>query len=290
MLTHMAFRCPRGVVKDIPFVLLDAPQGSAIDPWGWTDGLDADQWPRVTFWTGPNATGTDVTADFALDITAVTITSATHKHPDGTTGLWRKDQGTFRARIRPDPTLLVGAYYLHQEFEPNENETYAEDIELEVIASGDVIFGNISVTPDDITANLQTSLEEDQIYRLIERATNRVSAMISACGGDPDAFDEGNGMLRDAIIQFAQSYIVDYDGSAGGYVTSRKEGRKEVRYSASTTKLGDNLRDDAMFLVQQWCSSYGNLTRAMGGVVERRIRGSYTARGGGSRREWEAGF
>lgn len=149
-----------------------------------------------------------------------------------------------------------------------------------------------NVEAEDVTRNLQTSLTEEDVDALIERAANRVAGMVRACGTDPDTLTELDGLLEDAVIQFAQSYLVDFDGSAGGYATERREGRKAVRYSASTAKLGDSLRSDAADLVVLWCSEHGTVLKASGAVRERRIRGANTRLPGAvsSRRDEEADF
>lgn len=134
------FVLPRGVERDCPFFLLNVAGGNLIDSAQWTTGLTSAQWPTAKLYTAPNGAGTEVTSSVAKDITADVITAATHKHPTGSTGLWRKANGIYRLRAKAAVGLAYGDYYLRITFEPSTGTSYAEDHLVSVVPAGDVSF------------------------------------------------------------------------------------------------------------------------------------------------------
>lgn len=252
----------KGAVKDVPFKLRTSPGGSLTDDKDWTDGLTAAQWPTFTVKTGG---GTDVTSSWAKDITSDTISDATHKHPNGATGLWRKTVGTYRFRVQPLTTLTLGDYIATVEYDiPGTTIRFTEEHVLELRDPGDVEFGDPvleSITVADIEASVVTSLTDEEIQALIVRAGDKVFGMLEACGLDPDEFDVLPRLIRDAIIDMTIAFIGRRDGSAGLVYSNLKEGDAAVGLSGRSSRDWDDREGDAIKSVEWYCKRYGKKTR-----------------------------
>jgi hypothetical protein len=242
----MAFQSPRTVSKDAPFETLDQPNGSFVDAYNFTDGLTHAQWPTVQFFTQPLGAGTNVTASVAKDITSETITSATHKDPTGSSGVWRKSQGRYRVRVQPLASLALGVYYMRVTFSPSATATYSEDHEFEVISPGDATFGGEGVSPDEVTAGLSTSLTDEEIEALIVEATNKVSGWLLLKQVDVDTLTELPDLVRDAIILYTRWLIFTRDASAGlGHFRTIREQDKSITFGTSSDAYVESLKSDA---------------------------------------------
>lgn len=249
----------RGIERDLPFELKDQAGGSLQDNWNFTDGLTGAQWPIVKVFTLPDGAGTDITADVVKDITADTIASATHKHPDGTTGIWRKAQGAYRVRIVPDVTLALDTYYLRISFEPANGSTYVEDHELEIVLA-DISFGT-AITADDIAAGVVTTLTDPEIEAIIAEATDDIDGMLDACGIDLSTFADLPKRVRSAIIAQSRAYVLSRDPGSR-VATELREGNRAIKYSTSNAGLSsEDYFDKARQAVEDFCHRYSQRKR-----------------------------
>lgn len=129
---------------------------------------------------------------------------------------------------------------------------------FDVGPAGVIVFNSGIVTVEEVTDGLSTSLDDDTIQRLILRAEARVRGRLIDCGVDPDAFTELPGLVREAIIFYAQGLIFNRDAGAGlGPVVMRKEGSKQVRYSASTEKMYAGFMADSKLATDEYCDLFG---------------------------------
>jgi len=164
-MAHIAIA--RGGVLDVFFNLLTQAGGSLTDDQDWVDGTTAGQWPSVTILTQGNSPQ-DVTSLVARDITSDTITGATHKHPIGTTGLWRRGIGQYAFRAQPSQSLALGNYDMVVTYDVG-GAPFQVVHTIEIVASGDVDFGGgsiyctaVEVTDNFEIADIVTSAEVDK--------------------------------------------------------------------------------------------------------------------------------
>lgn len=252
----MSIRVPRNAVKDVPFNTLTAPAGSLTDQYNWTDGLTHAQWPTVRFYTLPDGGGTEITSSIAYDITSVTITSATHKDPTGSTGVWRKGLGLYRIRVQPQNALALAVYYMRVVHQPTSGNSYAEDHEFEVIAAGDTVFGDGFVVYGDVIAGISTSLDEDAINLLISEASKKVAGKLKSwCGIDAYAIPLPDDNLFSAVVDWTRSLIFNRDASAGGKISSLKEGDKTVRFEGNSEMISTGYLNSALDTLKDMCGA-----------------------------------
>lgn len=260
-------KLPRGVERDVAFNLLSQPGGSLIDDADWVDGSTDGEWPTVEFLT-QGGSPVDVTADWVKDITADTITGAI-KHPDPTTGLWRKSQGRYRVRIIPDAALTLGDYDLRVTYDVG-GAPFPEKHTITLTLPGDVDFGSTiagSIEVADVIVGISTSLSSADIEALILEATEWVEGWLEdECGLDPDVVvaDGVPNTIRNATILYTRFLIFQRDASAGtsSLATMRKEGTKQVRYSASTDTVKKDFLDGAEKAMMRFCKEHSPYTRA----------------------------
>ncbi len=231
---------PRGEIRDLRFFLKNQLNGSLIDQYNFTDGLVHDQWPIVRFYTGPSGTGTEITALVVRDITADTITSASHKDPTASSGVWRQSGGTYFVRTEPQNALAFDDYYMRVSFLPTSGNTWVEDFTYEVIVPGD-IDPNGDVTPEDVVLGFTTSLTPEEIQPYIDNAWEEVYAHLEDKGiSDPEAYAEANGLPRSwrlSVIENAQCNILGVDlGASLAGVKSVQEGTEKITYGSSSAE------------------------------------------------------
>lgn len=223
-MTHI--KVSRGVEVDFRFNLRKQLNGALTDDDAWTDGLTSAQWPAVTW---RNAGGTVVTSSFQKDITGVTISEASHKHPDQTTGIWRKEQGRYRQRIQPSAALAFGNYTIEVAADIN-GAPFLETHEVELVDSADIefedeIMSNVEVA--DVTRGIKTSMSPEQVLDLIGESAEWFVGEIEAHGDTEKVVDYNS---RRAIILQTRADIMRYDISAGLALESLRSGDVTVKY------------------------------------------------------------
>lgn len=268
------YSAPRDTIRDFRFATKDQEGGSQVDQYNWTDGLTHGQWPTVQFFTAPSGGGTNVTSQFVKDITGDTITSATHKDPTGSSGVWRSAQGEYNVRVKPNPALAYATYYMRVSFAPTSTQTRTEDLTAEITVPGD-IDPNTLITPDDVTRGWTTSLDDPTIEDMIEDATEEVYAYLEDHGvEDPEAYVAANGMPRTwrrAIIDATRCAISSLDLSAGTTATSIQEGTEKITY-ATTVKQGISYNPcDWMSRLDAWLKRNSAGRRPYIGTVTKRV-------------------
>lgn len=219
-----------------------------------------------------------ITDPASSDITGVWLTNAIDpddpsdvydaNHPDytGVTGIFHDGGGNIAAKVYIPPSATLQAndsqtpYKVSWEIK-HTNGTFVTDNEVfGVDETGVLVFGGL-VSPSEITASVSTSLDNTQIEELIARSERWASGMLDACGIDSNAFTELPPLIKEAIISKTQGYIIDFDASAGGLVTMRKEGSKQIRYSASSEKLSKMFHAEAKELMDAYCTRHGPAKR-----------------------------
>jgi len=128
-----------------------------------------------------------------------------------------------------------------------------------VAPPGSLVFGDGYVSIEEVTDSLSTTMDPEQIERLISRASKAIAGMVlDICKVDVSTFTELPYTLREAIILYTQGLILEQDGSSGGIPIMRKEGRKEERFSVSTEKMTASKFSRAEAAVMRWCGSNKN--------------------------------
>lgn len=267
------YSAPRDVVRDFRFVTKDQEGGSQVDQYNWTDGLTHGQWPIVQFFTAPNGGGTEVTSQFVKDITADTIASASHKDPTATTGVWRKTQGEYFVRVKPNPALVYGTYYMRASFALTATQTRVEDFTAEITVPGD-IDPNALITPSDVRVGFTTTLTDEQISPIIDAATDDVYGMLEDGGiADVDAYFLSIGgmprTIKRAIIERTQCLILGYDLSSPGRVTEIQEGSERIKYSDGG--YSKNVCENWAELVRSWLRRHAPGRKPMIKAVTKRV-------------------
>lgn len=165
VVAHIAIA--RGGILDVFFNTLTQAGGSLTDDQDWVDGASAGQWPTVVIRT-QGSMATDVTSQVARDITNDVIPGATHKHPTGSTGLWRRGIGQYAFRAQPSQALALGDYDMIVTYDVN-GAPFAETHTVSIVQSGDVDFGAgslyctaVEVTDNFEIADIVTSAEVDK--------------------------------------------------------------------------------------------------------------------------------
>lgn len=273
------YQAPRGVITDLRFLLREFLAGPLIDQYNFTDGLDHDQWPLVSVYTGPAATGDNVTAQWVKDITADTITTASHKDPTGTSGVWRQSAGTYWLRVEPDVNLAYDVYFLRISFMPTPTRTWAEEFELELTVPGS-IDPNAIVSVEDVTRGWTTTLDSAVIEGMIEDATDQVYGELEAGGiENPEEFFLGLGgvprNVRRAIILLTRCMISTSDLSSGARPRSIGEGTEKITFATVKEGLSNDPCTEWMRLLTGWLRGnapgrrpmLGNVTRPVGHTV-----------------------
>lgn len=229
------FSVPRGVKGDLAVNLLTQSGGLLTDDTDWTDGTTTAQWPTmVVLDSGSN----DVTAQWAFGITAETIADATHKHPDGTTGIWRRAVGRYRIRVEVDAGQTLGSYTLRVTADIGSG-TVSEDHVINLVQSGDIIFGEGfgSIEVALVTQGISTSLTTAQLADLVTEASDWASAEVSSHGIDPLGPLFADGLpkaVKTAIIHYSRHLVTMYDAGSGGKPVEIQEGTERIKFAGRT--------------------------------------------------------
>lgn len=244
-------------------------------------------WMKVEFRQSANGPLIAPAADFASHPTLITITDtngadvtgawltndidpqdpsdvfgAGHADYTGTVGIFHDGGGNIAAKVFIPAGAAIAApsapvpYRVSWEVK-HPNGSFIVDSEVfGVDISALLIFGT-SVSAEDVTSGIQTSLTTDDIEFLLGRAERWARSRLESCEIDPDSFDTLPYAVLEAIILKTQGYIIRDDASAGGLVTMRKEGSKQIRYSASSDKLMANFFEDADNELMLYCKKFG---------------------------------
>lgn len=269
------YEAPRGVEKDLRFFLRAYAGGPLMDQYNFTDGLAHGQWPTVQFFTGPNGTGSNITAQVVKNIAGDTIVSATHKDPTATTGVWREDEGTYWDRVLVQDAIAFGSYYMRVSFKPAENETWTEDFEFRVTQPGDIAGSGI-VTVDDVKRGWTTSLDDPTIEGLITDATEEVYGYLEARGiSDPEAlWITLGGMprnVRRAIIARTRCMFSTFDLSSSTRVRSIQEGSEKITFASSKEGFAEDPCAAWRLLLDDWLRKNAPGRQPMIKAVTRRV-------------------
>lgn len=129
-----------------------------------------------------------------------------------------------------------------------------EDFNIGPAATASFLDG---VSIAELKLRVKTTLPDDDLEDIIAMAVGWAKGMLDSCDIDPDALTDLPRLVKEAIILKASGYVIDFDASAGGLVTMRKEGSKQIRYSASSDKLSASLHKRAEETINAYCKRHG---------------------------------
>lgn len=229
----------QGNERDLPFNLRTKLGGDLTDDDDWNDGSTAEEWPSVEI-KNPS-TGADVTDDWVSDLTGVSISEATHTHPDPTTGLWRKDEGRYRLRVNPtnNTNILPLRDYNWTVFADIGGKQFDETHTIDLVAAGDVQFGDdvfTAIGADDILARVSTNLSTSEVETLLSQAADAVAGYLEDYYIDPDAFNslDNQRTVKAAVIAQALIYVFDHDASANERINNLREGSIALGFAGNS--------------------------------------------------------